>query len=350
MDLFTGGFVSQQMKLIEKVRGQTRDLSMKTEVEGEGASGLMAFKKGGRTIEEFTKGGGEGIEPTLGMGELELRKPDKVKSKKTSGGSRKRLKDEFDSHVKLYDQHLKDVEQYYKKVEGYKEKSQMSQAKLDARLAKENFATQKKNQQIQRRELMKHHKMILSQERSSQEERRSMFESTAASIGTGVLGAAQAAIEGSENFGVAMLNMFKNTTMSLASDLLAKGIHASIEASASATIPFVGPVLSAMWSATATQYLAGATVVGGLGLGLSAVSASVGGGSSAAGAASTTPSYGNQYSPGGSSYGGRSSSGEGKEEGGPTYQTNIFLKGRSSHLLTRRDIQNFSNRLQAGRL
>jgi hypothetical protein len=107
-------------------------------------------------------------------------------------------------------------------------------------------------------------------------------------VATGMLGAADAAIQGSDNFGVAVLKMIKSVTMGLAGQLIGHAIHAKIMATTTATNPFTA-WQSPIWAAQAVQYGIGAGVVSALGLGLSyGLSKTGGGGGGGAAAAPTT--------------------------------------------------------------
>lgn len=94
---------------------------------------------------------------------------------------------------------------------------------------------------------------------------------------TGMLQAADAAIQSGAPFQDLALKMLKSVTLGLASQLFAKGVAAKLEAAALASNPLtIG--LAPFFAAQGALYLKGAAVVAGLGLGLSAATAGGGGG------------------------------------------------------------------------
>lgn len=108
--------------------------------------------------------------------------------------------------------------------------------------------------------------------------------SAAMQFGSSIFSALDQAITGSESFGVIALKMLKTVTLGLASDLMARSIHALIIGQTLATSPFT-VAAAPFWLGQAAQYAVGASVVGGLGLlaskGVSTASGTGGGGSSA---------------------------------------------------------------------
>lgn len=105
---------------------------------------------------------------------------------------------------------------------------------------------------------------------------RSLGDALAVNVAGGFLQAADAAISGGQNFGLAILAMLKTTAMGLSSQMLAYALQAKMMAATLAINPATLP-FAAAYAAQVPLYYAGAAALATVGIGLSVAGAAAGG-------------------------------------------------------------------------